>query len=82
MGSASGDLSRLASRSAAVMVGLGVAFVSVHAVRGEVAAGRLHALRLCESAALQDYPSRQHAIPFGRDSATPIATTRPTMTAT
>jgi DNA-binding transcriptional LysR family regulator len=30
----------------AVMVGLGVAFVSVHAVRGEVATGRLHALRL------------------------------------
>ncbi len=30
----------------AVMAGLGVAFLSVHAVRGEVATGRLHALRL------------------------------------
>lgn len=30
----------------AVMAGLGVAFVSVHAVRGEVATGRLRALRL------------------------------------
>jgi DNA-binding transcriptional LysR family regulator len=29
-----------------VMVGLGVALVSVHAVRGDVASGRLHALRL------------------------------------
>jgi DNA-binding transcriptional LysR family regulator len=29
-----------------VMAGLGVAFVSVYAVQGEVAAGRLHALRL------------------------------------
>jgi DNA-binding transcriptional LysR family regulator len=30
----------------AVMVGLGVAFVSRHAIRSELAAGRLHALRL------------------------------------
>jgi DNA-binding transcriptional LysR family regulator len=30
----------------AVMAGLGVAFVSIYAVRGEVATGRLHALRL------------------------------------
>jgi len=30
----------------AVMAGLGVAFISVYAVRGEVATGRLHALRL------------------------------------
>jgi DNA-binding transcriptional LysR family regulator len=30
----------------AVMVGLGVAFISVYAARGEVATGRLHALRL------------------------------------
>ena len=30
----------------AVMAGLGVAFVSVHAIRGEVASGRLRALRL------------------------------------
>ena len=30
----------------AVMAGLGVAFLSVYAVRGEVATGRLHALRL------------------------------------
>jgi DNA-binding transcriptional LysR family regulator len=30
----------------AVMAGLGVAFVSTHAVRGEVTTGRLHALRL------------------------------------
>jgi DNA-binding transcriptional LysR family regulator len=30
----------------AVMAGLGVAFVSIYAVRGEIAAGRLHALRL------------------------------------
>ena len=30
----------------AVMAGLGVALVSVHTVRGEVASGRLHALRL------------------------------------
>jgi DNA-binding transcriptional LysR family regulator len=29
-----------------VMAGLGVAFVSLYAVRGEIAAGRLHALRL------------------------------------
>lgn len=29
-----------------VMVGLGVAFVSIHAIRGELAAGRLRALRL------------------------------------
>ena len=29
-----------------VMAGLGVAFVSVYAVRGEIATGRLHALRL------------------------------------
>lgn len=30
----------------AVMTGLGIAFVSIHAIRGELAAGRLHALRL------------------------------------
>jgi DNA-binding transcriptional LysR family regulator len=30
----------------AVMAGLGVAFISVYAVRGEVASGQLHALRL------------------------------------
>jgi DNA-binding transcriptional LysR family regulator len=30
----------------AVMAGLGVALVSVHAVRGDVASGRLHSLRL------------------------------------
>ncbi len=30
----------------AVMAGLGIAFVSIHAVRGELAGGRLHALRL------------------------------------
>ncbi|MGH2361283.1 MAG: LysR substrate-binding domain-containing protein, partial [bacterium] len=30
----------------AVMVGMGVAFVSIHAVRGELAAGRLRAVRL------------------------------------
>ncbi len=30
----------------AVMAGLGVAFVSIHAIRGELAAGRLRALRL------------------------------------
>jgi DNA-binding transcriptional LysR family regulator len=30
----------------AVMAGLGAAFVSIHAVRGELAGGRLHALRL------------------------------------
>ena len=28
------------------MAGLGVAFVSVHAIRGETTSGRLHALRL------------------------------------
>jgi DNA-binding transcriptional LysR family regulator len=38
----------------AVMAGLGVAFVSVHAVRGEVASGRLHALRL------EGSPIRRH----------------------
>jgi DNA-binding transcriptional LysR family regulator len=30
----------------AVMAGLGIAFVSIHAIRGELAGGRLHALRL------------------------------------
>jgi DNA-binding transcriptional LysR family regulator len=30
----------------AVMAGLGVAFVSRHSIRGELAAGQLHALRL------------------------------------
>jgi len=30
----------------AVMAGLGIAFVSIHAIRGEIAAGRLRALRL------------------------------------
>jgi DNA-binding transcriptional LysR family regulator len=30
----------------AVMAGLGVAFVSIHAIRGELAAARLHVLRL------------------------------------
>jgi DNA-binding transcriptional LysR family regulator len=30
----------------AVMAGLGIAFVSIHAIRGELAVGRLHALRL------------------------------------
>ena len=28
------------------MAGLGIAFVSIHAIRGELAGGRLHALRL------------------------------------
>lgn len=38
----------------AVMAGLGVAFVSVHAVRGELSAGRLRALRL------RSLPIRRH----------------------
>jgi DNA-binding transcriptional LysR family regulator len=38
----------------AVMAGLGVAFVSMHAVQGEVAVGRLHVVRL------RGLPIRRH----------------------
>ncbi len=40
------ELDHIEAIKQAVMAGLGVAFVSIHAVRGEVATRRLHALRL------------------------------------
>ena len=43
---ASMELGHTEAIKQAVMVGLGVAFVSIHAIRGELAAGRLRALRL------------------------------------
>jgi DNA-binding transcriptional LysR family regulator len=43
---ASMELGHTEAIKQAVMAGLGIAFVSVHAVRGEVASGRLWALRL------------------------------------
>jgi DNA-binding transcriptional LysR family regulator len=43
---ASMELGHTEAIKQAVMAGLGVALVSVHAVRGETASGRLHALRL------------------------------------
>ena len=43
---ASMELGHTEAIKQAVMAGLGVAFVSRHAIRGELAAGRLHELRL------------------------------------
>jgi DNA-binding transcriptional LysR family regulator len=43
---ASMELGHTEAIKQAVMAGLGVALVSVHAVRGDVASGRLRALRL------------------------------------
>ena len=43
---ASMELGHTEAIKQAVIAGLGVALVSVHAVRGEIASGRLHALRL------------------------------------
>jgi DNA-binding transcriptional LysR family regulator len=43
---ASMELGHTEAIKQAVMAGLGVAFVSIHAVRGELAGGRLAALRL------------------------------------
>jgi DNA-binding transcriptional LysR family regulator len=43
---ASMELGHTEAIKQAVMTGLGIAFVSIHAIRGELAAGRLHALRL------------------------------------
>ncbi len=43
---ASMELGHTEAIKQAVMAGLGVALVSVHAIRGEIAGGRLHALRL------------------------------------
>ncbi|MBI3635912.1 MAG: hypothetical protein HY216_06795 [Candidatus Rokubacteria bacterium] len=40
------ELDHVEAIKQAVMAGLGVAFVSVHAVRGELATRRLHAVRL------------------------------------
>jgi DNA-binding transcriptional LysR family regulator len=40
------ELDHIEAVKQAVMAGLGVAFVSTYAVRGEIATGRLHALRL------------------------------------
>lgn len=43
---ASMELGHTEAIKQAVMAGLGIAFVSIHAIRGELAAGRLRALRL------------------------------------
>lgn len=43
---ASMELGHTEAIKQAVMAGLGIAFVSIHAIRGEIAAGRLRALRL------------------------------------
>jgi DNA-binding transcriptional LysR family regulator len=43
---ASMELGHTEAIKQAVMVGLGIAFVSIHAIRGEVAVGRLRAVRL------------------------------------